>query len=284
MASQNLPAKEAFADVRSLLERAKTQIGAALPPSLGLTPERIVRIALTSVRQNPDLLRCDRASFVGAVIQAAQLGLEPGGALGHAYLIPFKGKVQFIPGYRGLIDLARRSGNIISIAAHVVYENDDFDFEYGLNEKLVHRPRLNGDRGKPIAVYAVAHLTTPNGQEGYGLEVMSVADVNKIKAGAPSGGKSGPWTTHWDEMARKTVIRRLVKYLPVSVDLQRAVALDEMADAGVDQGLDLDDGVIDVTGEAPTDPTAEATDNQAAALKNKLKGAKGQEAGDQAAA
>jgi recombination protein RecT len=105
-----------------------------------MTPDRLLRIALTEVRRQPKLAECSQASLLSAVFSCAQLGLEPGGALGHAYLVPYGKEVQFILGYRGMIDLARRSGLIDSITAHAVYEGDRFECEFGLAENLVHVP------------------------------------------------------------------------------------------------------------------------------------------------
>lgn len=228
----NLPAKTAT--IRELLERSKNQIMMALPKHMDA--DRLMRVAMTSIQNTPKLLDCDPRSLIGAIIQSAQLGLEPDGVLGEAYLIPFKDKVQFIVGFKGLISLARRSGEIKSLAAHVVYENDVFEFEYGLEEKLRHVPTFK-NRGEMIAVYAVAKLV----DGGYATEVMSVEEVNSVRDGsqgyqmAKRYKKSSPWDDHYSEMARKTAIRRLSKYLPVSVEMMKAVVLDEQADAGVIQ-------------------------------------------------
>lgn len=219
--------------------KMKAQIAAALPKHM--TPERMIRVCLTAWRKTPALQKCDPLSVISSIVQASQLGLEPDGVLGHAYLVPYGNQCQLIPGYRGLIDLARRSGSVVSIQAHMVYERDKFEFAYGLDEKLSHTPCMDGDRGKEVAVYAVAKLK----DGGYALEVMSIADVNKIRSRSKAAN-NGPWVTDFAEMARKTVVRRMVKYLPLSVELQTAVAIDERAEAGLDY-----ESVIDV---APTDP------------------------------
>jgi recombination protein RecT len=228
-----------ISNLNALLKRAEPQIKMALPRHM--TPERMLRVALTAAQRTPDLLKCDPLSFVGAVVQASQLGLEPDGALGHAYLVPFNNRktgrmeVQLIAGYRGLIDLARRSGSVNAISAHVVYEKDEFSFVYGLEEKLEHKPYMGKDRGVAVCVYAIARLK----DGGYAFDVMPVSEVEKIR-NKSKAGNSGPWQDHWDEMARKTVIRRLCKYLPLSPEIHRAIGLDEMADAGVAQSLDID--------------------------------------------
>lgn len=235
--------------LKGLLDKAMPQIRLALPKHM--TAERMLRVALTAAQRNPDLLKCDQLSFVGSVVQASQLGLEPDGILGHAYLVPFNNsqtgrkEVQLIAGYKGLIDLARRSGHVTSISAHVVYEKDEFTFVYGIDEKLHHVPHMKGDRGEPVAVYAVAKMK----DGGYAFDVMSKAEVEKIRASSKQANK-GPWKDHWGEMARKTAIRRLVKYLPLSPELQKAVSLDELADAGVPQTLDIEVESSEVVAEA----------------------------------
>ncbi|MFY1029117.1 recombination protein RecT [Pseudomonas asiatica] len=216
--------------------KVKSQMALALPKHM--TADRLARIATTEIRKVPALAKCNIESFMGAIMQCAQLGLEPGGALGHAYLLPFgNGKAsdglancQLIIGYRGMIDLARRSGQIVSIAARAVHERDQFSYEYGLHEDLQHKPCEDGEPGKLTHVYAVARLK----DGGVQFEVMSKLEVDKVKAQSKAGN-NGPWVSHYEEMAKKTVIRRLFKYLPVSIEMQQAVTLDERADAGIDQ-------------------------------------------------
>lgn len=216
-------------DVQGMLRdpRIQAEISTALPGHI--KPERLARIALTEFRKTPQLAKCNPHSFLGAVIQCAQLGLEPGSGLGHAYLLPFKQEVQFIIGYRGMIDLARRSGQIVSLQAHAVFEGDHFDFAYGLDERLEHVPTSNMEsRGGLIAVYAVAKLKGG----GHQVEVMWKSEVDQIRSQSKAGN-SGPWQSHYEEMAKKTVIRRLFKYLPVSVEMQKATMLDEQAESGL---------------------------------------------------
>lgn len=236
---QALQEKTSQPSVFHLLEKSKAQIAAALPQHL--SPQRMVRIATTEIRNTPDLAACDPISFVGAIIQCAQLGLEPGNALGHVYLIPFWNskrkvkEVQVIPGYRGLIDLARRSGQIVSISSRVVYSNDIFDYAYGLDERIEHVP-ARGDRGEIIYVYAVAKLK----DGGHQFEVMDMDQINRIAK------DSGPWKTHFDEMCRKTAIRRLFKYLPVSIEIAKALEIidaEEMGESQNNAQVLLDAGV-----------------------------------------
>lgn len=196
----------------------------------GVIPaETYLQAALGSFATNPKLYECDPVSVLGSLLQAAQLKLQVSGALGQAYIVPYGRKAQFIPGYRGLIELARRSGQVRSITAQVVYSNDDFEFSFGRNEDLNHRPAM-GDRGEIIYVYAYAHLK----DDGYAQEVMSVDDVKAIQARS-KGGQYGPWKDHWSEMARKTVLRRLSKYLPMSIEFAKAVEMDIKHDLGETQ-------------------------------------------------
>jgi len=212
-----------------LLEQMKGEIARCLPKHL--TPERMTRIAMTELRKTPKLQECDPMSFIAAIMQASQLGLEPG-ILGSCYLIPFNntklGKVEctFMPGYRGFLDLARRSGQIVSLVSRSVFANDEFHYEFGLKENIVHKPAMD-DRGDLVAVYAVALLK----DGGHQFEVMSKRDVDEIRKTSKSSG-NGPWVTHYEEMAKKTVLRKLFKWLPCSVEMQKAVSLDELQEAG----------------------------------------------------
>lgn len=203
----------------------KPQIAAALPDVI--TVERFTRMALTAVSREPKLADCTPTSFMGALMQAAQLGLEPNTPLGQAYLIPYRNKgrneVQFQLGYQGLIELAHRSGQFRNIEARVVHENDEFEYEYGLEPKLLHRPAM-ANRGNPVAYYAV--FTLVNG--GFGFEVMSKEDVDAHARQYSQSFGSGfsPWRTAYDSMAKKTLIKRVLKYAPISVEFAREVASD----------------------------------------------------------
>lgn len=215
--------------VVGLLEQMKGEIARCLPRHL--TPERMTRIALTELRKTPKLQECDPMSFIAAIMQASQLGLEPG-IMGSCYLIPFynskSGKYEctFMPGYRGFLDLARRSGQIVSLVARAVYENDEFSYEFGLKEDIKHKPCMD-NKGQLIAVYAVALLK----DGGHQFDVMSKSEVELIRATSKSKD-NGPWITNYEEMAKKTVLRRLFKWLPCSVEMQKAVSLDEQQEIG----------------------------------------------------
>ena len=232
--------------IKDYIKSYEREIAKALPNVI--TPERFARMATTAVTQTPALATCTPQSFIGAMLTAAQLGLEPNTPLGQAYLIPYGSNCQFQLGYRGLIELAHRSGDIKSIEAHVVYAVDEFDFEFGLEPKLKHKPAKR-ERGEAAWVYAVYH--TKDG--GYGFEVMSVDDINRHRA-KYSKAKNSPWDSAWDEMAKKTVIKKVLKYAPLKTEFARAVAADETTtDAVIENGdIELVQGeyvVIDATGE-----------------------------------
>lgn len=232
-----------------LLKRMHTQIEKALPSVI--TPERFTRIALTAYSDNAALQKCDADSFLGAMMQAAQLGVEPNTPLGQAYLIPYGNKVQFQLGYRGMIDLAYRSGEIQMIQAHEVHENDEFEYELGLDPKLRHIPALK-NRGEVILYYAVFKLI--NG--GVGFEVMSKEDVETFAKKKSKTYRNGPWQTDFDAMAKKTLVKRLLKFAPVKSDFARAVAADETIKSGISENMsDLPDETVTIDAEttAPTE-------------------------------
>lgn len=239
--------------LRQLIERMKPEIGKALPKHMD--PDRIARIAITLVGGNAALAACTPESFLGALMTASQLGLEPG-PLGEAYLVPFGDKVTFIAGYRGLIKLAYQSEQLKRIGAHVVRENDEFDFGYGLDPYLTHKPAL-GNRGDAIAVYAAAKLVN----DECPFVVMSIDEVERIRERSHAA-KKGPWVTDWDAMARKTAVRQLARWLPMSTDragFNTAVALDgtTRTDIGgtVDDQIPYVDGTIETTALPPAAPT-----------------------------
>ncbi len=200
-----------------LITQMKPEIARALPNQMN--PDRMARIATTVIRQTPALARCTPESFLGALLTASQLGLEPG-PIGEAYLVPYGQVCTFVPGYRGLIKLARNSGQLRDIWAEVVFANDTFRYSLGLHRDLVHEP-ATGDRGKPVAVYAAAQLV----DGGTPFVVMTVDEVEAIR-GRSRAGKNGPWVTDWNAMAKKTVVKQLMKWLPLSAEVAAATALD----------------------------------------------------------
>lgn len=202
--------------VGAYLDKMMPSIQAVLPKHV--TADRMSRIALNVIRTNPKLLECDINSLMGGVMEAAKLGLEPG-MMGQAYLLPFRNKktnsmeCQFLIGYKGLIDLVRRSGQVSTIEARTVFQNDEFRFEYGLDSVLVHKPTLT-NRGAPIAYYAVCKLK----DGGSSFIVMSHEEMELYRDKYAKSKQFGPWVTEFDAMARKTCLRQLIKYLPISVE------------------------------------------------------------------
>lgn len=201
------------------LPGTQAQLMAALPKHM--TADRMARIALTEIRKNPRLMSCTLPSLMAGIMEAAQLGIEIG-ILGQGYLVPYGNQAQFQIGYRGLIGLCRRSGDLLSIAAEVVCKNDRFVFKRGYDEKLEHEPCMFGDRGEVIGVYAYA-LTKDGGRYA---TVMTVADVEHIRAKSKAG-QNGPWVTDWEEMAKKTAIKRLAKTLPLSIEVASQIEKDD---------------------------------------------------------
>lgn len=215
----------AISTLRDLLEKSKAKFQDVIPKHL--SADRLVRVAIVACSRTPKLLLCTPTSVLNSVMQAAQLGLEPGGPLGDAYLVPYKDTCQLIVGYRGLISLARRSGQIESLEAHVVHAKDRFVCKYGLTPVLEHEPDWSENPGPAVAVYAVAKLKDGGTQS----EVMTKAQIDAIRGRSRASG-DGPWVSDYDEMARKTVVRRLCKYLPLSVELADALEEDARAEFG----------------------------------------------------
>ena len=210
--------------MQQYIKTMEGEIAKALPAVI--TPERFTRMVLSAISVNPKLAECTPKSFLGAMMTAAQLGVEPNTALGQAYLIPFRNhgimECQFQLGYKGLIDLAYRSGDVSIIQAHVVYENDEFTYELGLDPTLKHKPAAV-NRGNAIAYYAM--FKTKDG--GYGFEVMSIDDVREHAKRYSKSFSNGPWQSNFDEMAKKTVLKRVLKYAPLKSDFVRGMAQDE---------------------------------------------------------
>lgn len=234
--------------IKGLIVKMEGQIAKALPKVI--TPERFTRMIFTALSKDSKLATCTPNSFLGAMMQAAQLGLEPNTPLGQAYLIPFKNKgvmeVQFQIGYKGMIDLAYRSKEVTDISAQCVYENDEFEYELGLNPVLKHKPALK-NRGEVILYYAVFH--TKSG--GYGFEVMSKEDIiNHAKKTSQSFGSNySPWSKYFDEMAKKTVLKRVLKYAPIASDFAMAINSDETIKTHISENMvdEEDETIVDIT-------------------------------------
>lgn len=271
-ATANAPATNSRPTMQQYIKQMEGEIKKALPSVI--TPERFTRIVLSALSTNPKLAQTTPQSFLGAMMTAAQLGLEPNTPLGQAYLIPFKNhgtlECQFQLGYKGLIDLAYRSGEVSVIQAQVVYSNDDFSYSFGLNPELKHVP-AKSDRGDPIAAYAM--FRTKDG--GYGFEVMSMDDIRAHARKFSKAYGNGPWQTNFEEMAKKTVLKRVLKYAPLKSDFVRGMAQDETIKTELSEDMysvpgvvieaedvdysdvEVDESTGEVLGEAPASATGE---------------------------
>lgn len=240
LAKQNAQPPSPKAYVSSLLAKQADAIKAALPAVM--TPERFSRIALTAVSGNPKLQEAvvkSPMTFLGALMTAAQLGLEPNTPLGQAYLIPYNiskkvngqwvktPSCNFQIGYRGLIELAYRSGEVTNIYAKTVYANDKFEYELGLDPKLVHIP-AKSNRGDPVYYYAV--FQTKGGAKGFDCwsydDALEHAKRFSKAYDKDSNTFSGPWGTDFSAMARKSVLISALKYAPMKTDFVRAIVND----------------------------------------------------------
>ena len=211
-----------------LVQRMAPELARALPKHVNA--ERMARIVLTALRINPKLADCSEASFLGAVLTAAQLGLEVNTPLGHAYLIPYNRDCQLIIGYQGMVELARRSGAVTSLYAYSVHEGDSFEYELGLKPDVRHTPSKIPDRDrKPVThVYACAH-------QAAGPPIFVVLTWSEVmaKRTRSRSANNGPWKTDTTAMALKTAVRQLWKWIPKSIEMQRAASLDAVDDMQV---------------------------------------------------
>lgn len=246
-------AKAPAQTVADYLKRMSGEIAKALPKHMDAN--RMARVALTTIRTTPNLLNCKIESLMAAVMQAAQLGLEPG-LLGHCYIIPYGKEAQFIIGYKGMIDLARRSGNIESITVEPVYKNDYFKFKRGLSQdEFEHIPwDMRNDQafdepGELIRVYLIARFK----DGGYYFHRMSKAEIDAHRKRS-AAKNSGPWVSDYEEMAKKTVVRSAWKWLPISIDMAKQV---ESADETVKRDIaeDMSD-VIDISAQISSEEVA----------------------------
>lgn len=225
----------------------------------GMTPERLIRVGLNATTRNPKLLECSPDTIVGAVVNCGSLGLEPN-LLGHAYIVPFynskikRYEAQFQLGYKGIMELVRRSGEVKAIYAHEVYGGDKFEFEYGLEKNIVHKPCGEEDQSKITHFYAVYKLK----DGGYDFIVMSRKQLeshrDKFTKSQKNGVVFGPWKDHFVEMAKKTVIIKLLKTAPLSIEREESRQVIEAInqDNGIikvkenNTGVEADAGFIDV--------------------------------------
>jgi recombination protein RecT len=215
MASQAEQSTNPVAVIRQNLNALAPEFKAALPPHISV--EKFSRVAMTAVQNNPDLVAADRRSLFGAIVRLAQDGLLPDGR--EAALVLFGGKAQAMPMIGGILKRIRQSGEVAKVSAQVVHENDHFLVKYGFDEDVEHSPpALDQPRGKAIGAYATAVLKDGSRL----LEVMSLEDIEKVR-NVSRAKNNGPWVGWWGEMARKTVMRRLSKRLPMSTDLEEQI-------------------------------------------------------------
>lgn len=250
----NKPAQQN--EIKSLLtnEKVRAQIAAALPKHM--TADRMARVALTALLKTPKLAQCKPESFMKAMMDCSAMGIEPDGR--RAHLIPYGDQVQLIVDYKGLVELVRRSGEVTSIMAQVAYSNDDFAYTLGLSPDIQHKPAV-GERGEAIAAYAVAQLKDGAIQ----FEVMTTAEINSIRDRSKAA-KSGPWVTDWPEMAKKTVFRRLTKWLPLSYEVHDALSKDD-EHTGIAGAKNVTPAPLQLfSGQAVPDPESEAVEKSPA--------------------
>lgn len=227
--------------VKHLLDRMAPEMQKALPKHISI--ERLCRIALTEVRKNPKLLKANQSSLAGAIMTCAQLGLEPG-PLQQIHLVPFYNKktgthdITPIIGFQGLADLAMRGGKVLSVRARVVYDGDAFSYDEGLHPKLEHEPSHSAERSDDDITHAYAIAEMERGNPRF--EVMFRKEIEAIRKRSRAG-TSGPWVTDYAEMCKKTVLRRLLKTLPKSVEFAEAVEAEDRIEFG-DADVDIDLG------------------------------------------
>lgn len=250
-------AKVQTMDIATLIQKSAAELGKALPAHM--RPERIVRIALTTLRMNPNLYKCNPQSFLAALFQSAQLGLEPN-VEGQAYIIPYGENAQFQIGYKGYVELFFRHQSALSLDMQEVRENDDFDYQYGTESFIKHRPALK-DRGEVIAYYAVAKL-----KDGASLfKVMSKDDCldHGKKHSKNFSSPTSTWKKDQDAMCKKTVLIQLMKLLPKSIEIQKALAMDETVKTKVAADMFEVKNEVDYEAEAPAAPAAQAQAEEA---------------------
>ncbi len=209
-------------EISQYLMGMRDRVAMVLPKHL--TPERVISMAATTIARDPKIAKCSPASLLGSVMQASILGFPPVDALGYCYFVPYGNSVQFQIGYKGMIELARRSGKIKMVYAEVVREGDDFSVEMGLDPKLHHVPNFDSKK-KMTHVYAVCHF-----KDGcYNVVVLSASDIERLRLRSPmqKAQPSGAWLTDYDAMAKAKALKQLAKYMPLNIDQQTAIATDE---------------------------------------------------------
>lgn len=251
--------KDTATTVQDMLAASWKTIQSTIPKHV--SPERLARIAVTTIRTTPALMRCNAASLVGAILQAVRLGLEPN-IDGQCYIIPYGSEAQFQIGYKGMVQLMYQSGMVGSVTVTEVCENDDYDFGYG-PESTPYLRKAPKERGETVGYFGYVKLT--NG--GYIWDYMTVTEAHEhakkfSKSGWKNGALAGTWKDHFDAMAMKTVILRLSKLAPKSVEIREAMRADATVTHGADMNAAMrieDVGVTDAADEAPAEVIDETT-------------------------
>lgn len=246
-----------IAQLHALLYAAKVkeQLKQALADRMNV--DTFLRIAITAVQRTPDLLAADKVSILGVCVQVAQLGLSLDPVLGHAYIVPFKDNrrggrlfAQLIVGYRGFVTLMHRSGMVDAVEAHVVYDNDKFRYQFGLNADLFHIPADSHRGAKRVGAYCV--VRPKGGQPTF--DYMPEEEIEACRERSRSSDNaSSPWKTDTDEMWKKTAVRRKAKLTPLSAEIQQAALVDEYHEAGVTVDVGSEDPTIALASEAAQD-------------------------------
>lgn len=272
----NYNAPVAVTTLRDILAKMTPQLRQALPSTVRLDPERFARMLLTTVSRTPHLQRCTARSILEAAMESAALGLAIEPSLGHAYMLPFGNEAKLLVGYRGYIALAHRSGRVAAVWAGVVHARDKWQRFEGTDPVIVHEPapprkvdQAGGAQAtleeEAIAYYACIKLLDGTVKS----EWLWREDVEKVRKRSPAvkAGRSTPWDTDYDEMAKKTAIRRLCKTADLSPELTRAATVDEQRELGVEV-----EGVALADYELPAGAAAAATDARRSQLSEKYTG------------
>lgn len=248
---ENKPAVQTPKDVRSLImsDAFQSQIRKAMPESM--SPDILLRVAVTTIQKTPKLLECSQASLMQCVLECAQLGLLPDGFLGQAYLVPYKGVATLQIGYKGILELARRSNQTKYVVAEAVYACDEFKIEFAPVRSIKHVPDIDNEQrgeilqGKYLPEgFRGAYALVIYKDDTIDFEYMPLHQIERIRKKSQAGSKDdAPWLTSFEEMAKKTAIRKLGKRLPLSADDQRNLIQDEYRESGIDVGHTIDAGI-----------------------------------------
>jgi recombination protein RecT len=262
---QAIATRPAVKTVWDFFESRKAEIAKVLPRHV--TVDRLIGVMSFMIKSNADIANASVNSLIAAVIQTCQLGLEPG-SLGHVYYVPFNNRkpdgtvvkeIQFILGYKGIVELLNNAGKAVLLSTECVYSNDNFRYALGLNSILEHQPCYS-DRGEFVGVYAIAKNLVANEKV---FVYLSKEEVMKVmKSSKASGSKYSPWNTWFEEMAKKTAVRRLCKLLPLSVQEQRKIATDETTKTAI--AVDMTQVPDETVYEVPSAVEVEATITPAA--------------------